>query len=166
MRWFWIDCYTEFVRGQRATAIKNVSLAEDHLHDHFPAGPTMPASLIVEGIAQAGGILLGDMFQFQRQVVLAKVAKARFYFEARPGDTLVYRVAVQDARDDGAIISGTSHVGDQLQAEIEVVFAQLGAKGDQTGFDSQSLLSWLRMLRLYEVGRLPDGSPLQYIDVE
>ena len=162
MRWFWIDRYTEFVSGQQATAVKNVSLAEDHLHDHFPGSPIMPASLIVEGIAQAGGIMLGQATGFERQVVLAKVAKARFYFEARAGDTLVYHVEAQDIRDDGAIISGTSRVGERLQAEVELVFAQLGSKGEQTGmFERETLLNWLRMIRMYEVGVNPDGSRIE-----
>ncbi len=159
MRWFWIDRYTEFVSAQHATAIKNVSLAEDHLHDHFAGAPLMPASLIIEGIAQAGGILLGQATGFERQVVLAKVAKARFYFEARPGDTLTYRVDAQDIRDDGAIISGTSRVDDRLQGEVELVFAQLGSKGEQTGmFERETLLNWLRMIRLFEVGVNTDGT--------
>ena len=54
MRWFWIDRFTEFESGSSATAIKNVSLAEEHLHDHFPGVPLMPNSLIIEGIAQTG----------------------------------------------------------------------------------------------------------------
>ena len=36
MRWYWIDRFTEFESGRTATAVKNVSLAEEHLHDHFP----------------------------------------------------------------------------------------------------------------------------------
>ena len=46
MRWIWIDTFVEFVSGQRATAIKNVTLAEDYLHDHFPGYPVMPPSLM------------------------------------------------------------------------------------------------------------------------
>ena len=55
MRWFWIDRYTEFVSGERATAVKNVSLSEEHLHDHFPGHGVMPNSLVLEGMAGAGG---------------------------------------------------------------------------------------------------------------
>ncbi len=42
MRWFWIDRFVEFVPGSRAKAVKNVTLAEEHLHDHFPGFPVMP----------------------------------------------------------------------------------------------------------------------------
>ena len=46
MRWIWIDRFEEFESGKRAVAIKNVSLAEEHLHDHFPGRPVMPNSLL------------------------------------------------------------------------------------------------------------------------
>ena len=61
MRWIWIDRFVEFVDGSHAKAIKNVSLSEDHLHDHFPGFPVMPQSLMLEGMAQTGGILLGKV---------------------------------------------------------------------------------------------------------
>jgi len=56
MRWTWIDRFVSFESGKTATAVKNLSLAEDHLADHFPGFPVMPAPLILEGLAQTGGI--------------------------------------------------------------------------------------------------------------
>jgi len=64
MRWYWIDKFLEFESGSRAKAVKNVSLSEEHLHDHFPGFPVMPASLMIEGMAQTGGILLGEVNDF------------------------------------------------------------------------------------------------------
>ena len=55
MRWIWIDKFLEFRSGQFARAIKNLTLAEEHLHDHFPGYPVMPASLIIEGLAREPG---------------------------------------------------------------------------------------------------------------
>ena len=75
MRWFWIDRFLEFRSGQYAKAVKNVSLAEDHLHDHFPGYPVMPSSLVVEGLAQTGGLLVGEHSNFEEQGGLAKVPK-------------------------------------------------------------------------------------------
>jgi 3-hydroxyacyl-[acyl-carrier-protein] dehydratase len=51
MRWFWIDRFTEFVSGSHAVAVKGVSLAEDHLHEHHAGYPIMPNSLVIEGVA-------------------------------------------------------------------------------------------------------------------
>ena len=162
MRWFWIDRYTEFVSGRFATAVKNVSLAEDYIHDHFPCAPIMPNSLIVEGLAQTGGLLVGEHNGFSKRVVLAKVSKAKFHFAAAPGDTLTYRTTILSLDERGAIVEATSHVGDRLQAEAEIFFAHLDDKVDtQPLFHPDDFLNWLHMVRLYEVGRTEAGEPLQ-----
>jgi len=162
MRWFWFDRYLEFESGKRAVAIKNVSLAEEHLHDHFPGAPTMPNSLIIEGLAQTAGLLVGEAKNFERRVVLAKLSKALFYLPARPGDTLTYRADVQEIREDGALVHCTSHIGDKLQAEAEIFFAYLSGKlAERFLFQPGDLLTWLQILRVFEVGKTADGGPLQ-----
>src|SRR5205814_455364 len=99
MRWLWIDRIVELVPRERLVAIKNVSLAEDYLHDHFAARaaeearaavPIMPASLIIEGMAQTAGILVGHAEGFGEKVILAKVGVAELDREATPGCTLRY----------------------------------------------------------------------------
>ena len=162
MRWFWIDRFTEFHSGKSATAVKNVSLAEEHLHDHFPAAPIMPNSLIIEGLAQTSGLLVAEHGKFEERVVLAKVSKARFHFQAVPGDTLVYRVTIEDISKDGAIVSGTAHVGDRLQAEIALNFWHIGESfAGKSLFEPVTFLTLLKMLRIFEVGRNAEGGPLE-----
>ena len=162
MRWFWIDRFTEFVSGQTATAVKNVSLAEEQLHDHFPGHPLMPNSLIIEGMAQTGGLLVGEHYDFLERVVLAKLSKAVIHFHAAPGDTLVYRADIQQITKEGAMVSTTSHVGDRLQAEAEIFFAHLDSrKEDGMLFDELSFLSWMRLVNLFEVGVNPDGTKIE-----
>ena len=68
MRWIWIDKFIEFDSGRRAVAVKNVTLAEDHLHDHFPGFPVMPASLMIEGMAQTAGVLVGEARNFEENL--------------------------------------------------------------------------------------------------
>ena len=75
MRWYWIDRFIEFESGRYAKAIKCVSLAEEYLHDHFPNHPVLPNSLVVEGMAQTGGLLVCEHSQFTEKVILAKIAK-------------------------------------------------------------------------------------------
>ena len=115
MRWFWIDRFDEFVRGRTAVAVKNVSLAEDHMHDHFPGAALMPNSLIVEGMAQTAGLLVADAIDYSRRVVLAKVANADFHFDAVPGDSLRFRAEILDLKPTGSLTRVSSSVGDRLQ---------------------------------------------------
>ena len=78
MRWIWIDAFVDFESGQRASAVKNITLAEEYLHDHFPGYPVMPACLLIEGMAQTAGILVGESRSFAENVILAKIRKAEF----------------------------------------------------------------------------------------
>lgn len=113
MRWMWIDRIVELVPRERLVAIKNVSLAEEHLHDHFqatgsrPAVPIMPASLIIEGMAQTAGILVGHAGSFKEKVVLAKVSSVELSHDATPGTTLRYTAAIERLDHIGASTRGT-----------------------------------------------------------
>jgi 3-hydroxyacyl-[acyl-carrier-protein] dehydratase len=114
MRWMWIDRILELTPRVRLIAIKNVSLAEEHLHDHFAAGaggdaalPVMPASLIIEGMAQSAGILVGHAGGFREKVILAKVNSAEISRDATPGTTLRYTAVMERYDATGAATRGT-----------------------------------------------------------
>lgn len=112
MRWHWIDQIIEHEPGKRLVAIKNVSLAEDHLHDHFaaegddPPLPVMPASLMIEGMAQTAGIMVGAVNAFREKVILAKVVSAVFEADVGPGETIRY-----DATMDRIDAAGAATIG-------------------------------------------------------
>ncbi len=125
MRWIWIDKFVEFQSGVRASAIKNVTLAEDHLHDHFPAYPVMPASLMVEGMAQTAGILVGEARNFQEKVILAKVKRAEFRHEVRPGDQLRYDATIDQVTPDAAVTTGKVFVNGEPLGEVDIVFSHI-----------------------------------------
>lgn len=118
MRWMWIDRILELEPARRMVAIKNVSLAEEHLHDHFeadasrglPAAPVMPASLMIEGIAQTAGVLVGHAGEFKEKVVLAKVSKAEIDADVTPGRTIRYTAVVERMDASGASTKGTIEV--------------------------------------------------------
>ena len=124
MRWTWIDRFVSFAPGKSAVAVKNLSLAEDHFADHFPGFPVMPAPLILEGLAQTGGILVGHANNFEKNVVLAKMS-AKFHREALAGEQLTYAVTLLDLNDTGARVSGTARSGTDLVAEAEIMFAHV-----------------------------------------
>jgi 3-hydroxyacyl-[acyl-carrier-protein] dehydratase len=123
MRWFWVDRFVEFESGKRARSIKNVSLAEEHMHDHFPGFPVMPGTLMIEGMAQTGGILLGEITGFSHMVALAKIPKAVFHRYIAPGETIHYDVTMLQHDADGGIVECMAYVADELVAETEIMYA-------------------------------------------
>ena len=125
MRWIWIDKFTEFTPRVSATAVKNVSLAEEHLHDLYPAFPIVPHSLIVEGMAQTSGILVGDARNFAEKVILAKITKATFHRLVRPGESIAYNARIEQLSEQGASISGTVMSGSDKVADIELMFSHI-----------------------------------------
>jgi 3-hydroxyacyl-[acyl-carrier-protein] dehydratase len=125
MRWIWIDKFIEFTPRTSATAIKNVTLGEEHLHDLYPAFPIVPNSLIIEGMAQTSGILVGEARNFSEKVILAKIGRATFHRIVRPGDTIQYNAKIEQLNEAGASISGTVTVGTELVAEIELMFSHI-----------------------------------------
>jgi 3-hydroxyacyl-[acyl-carrier-protein] dehydratase len=124
MRWTWIDRFTRFESGKSATAVKNLSLAEDHFADHFPGFPVMPAPLILEGLAQTGGILVGEANKFEKNVVLAKIT-AKCVRDALAGEQLTYTATLLDLNDTGARVAATAHSGADLVVEAEIMFAHV-----------------------------------------
>jgi 3-hydroxyacyl-[acyl-carrier-protein] dehydratase len=160
MRWFWIDRFLEFESGRYAKAIKCISLAEDYLHDHFPQFPVFPNSLVIEGLAQTGGLLVCEHNQFTEKVILAKISKVQFFCPGRPGDTLTYLATIESENADGATITATSHNGDRLQAQAEILFSHLNAPWLGTFFSPEAFLSMMRVFGAYRVGHAADGSPL------
>ena len=170
MRWFWIDRFNEFVRGKKATAVKNVSLAEEHLHDHFPGAALMPNSLVVEGMAQTAGLLIADALEFNRRVVLAKVAKAEFQYDAVPGDSILFHAVIDELKPTGSLASVESVIVDEKgeerpQGKAELFFAHLEpGEGVPKLFEPEELLKWLDHMHIYDIGRDEAGNPLSRPD--
>lgn len=133
MRWMWIDRFERFEVNVAAVAVKNVALSEDHLHDHFPGFPVMPASLMIEGMAQTAGILVGAARDFKEKVILAKIGKASFARLVRPGDQIVYSAVIANLNETGASISGTITVRTFTQGarvelpvgEVDMMFSHI-----------------------------------------
>ena len=125
MRWIWIDKFVEFESGKRAVAVKNVTLAEEHLHDHFPGFSVMPECLMIEGMAQTAGILVGEAKKFKEKVILAKIKKAVFFDYVRPGDSLKLEAKIESIADEAAGTAGTITRNEKLIAEIDLMFSHI-----------------------------------------
>jgi len=159
MRWMWIDRVIELVPNERLVAIKNISMAEDHLHDHFAATPTrnqlpiMPMSLVVEGMAQSAGILVGHASGFNEKVVLAKVTKATLTKDPTPGCTLRYTATIERLTENGASTKGTIDLYDphtcyrdqsptkpERIGEIDLIFSHLDRNSAGTQYPEENFV--------------------------
>ena len=161
MRWFWIDRFEKFQVGKQAVTLKNVTLSEEPIDDYLPGIPHYPHSLMIEGMAQTGGLLISQMQDFTQRVVLAKISKAEFLDIARPGDQLRLTASILSLKDDGAIIHGKIEVDGKPIAEMELTFAILDESfGEESFFLPGDLCRILRSMELFKVGRNDDGSQI------
>jgi 3-hydroxyacyl-[acyl-carrier-protein] dehydratase len=150
MRWIWIDRFLTFERGKAARAVKNLSMAEDYFEQHLPGYPIMPACFILEGLAQTGGILVGEANDFKEKVVLAKITSAKFHREAVAGETLLYDVELLTLRPEGASVVGKvfavppgvqpGEPGGAPIAEAEIFFAHLDKSRSQQLFGDHNFV--------------------------
>jgi 3-hydroxyacyl-[acyl-carrier-protein] dehydratase len=155
MRWIWIDKFLEFESGKRAVAVKNLTLAEEHLHDHYPGYPVMPASLMIEGMAQTAGILVGEARDFQEKVILAKIRKASFSGVARPGDQLRYEAEIEQMAEQGASTRGRILRNGEPFGEVDLFFSHIDKNASGLKFPEENFVftdQFRSLLRSYNVG--------------
>ncbi|MBN1766664.1 MAG: beta-hydroxyacyl-ACP dehydratase [Sedimentisphaerales bacterium] len=160
MRWIWIDKFVEFEPGVRAVAVKNVTMAEEHLHDHFPGYPTMPAALMIEAMAQTAGILVGQARNFQEKVILAKVNQALFHEIVRPGDQLFLEARMENITAEAATTRGTIRCEDRLIAEITLMFSHIDQNLSGMQFPEENFVfnaQFMDLLKCY----IPSAAPLK-----
>jgi 3-hydroxymyristoyl/3-hydroxydecanoyl-(acyl carrier protein) dehydratase len=127
MRYVLLDRITALKPPELATGIKCVSLADDVFVDHFPGHPIMPGALILEALAQLGGVLVEATMRERGQgdlhALLVTVEKAKFRHLVRPGDRLELETRGISAHEDGGQVRGFARVEGQLVTEAELSFA-------------------------------------------
>jgi 3-hydroxyacyl-[acyl-carrier-protein] dehydratase len=126
MRYLLLDRIVE-LEPPLARAVKCVSLSDDVFLDHFPGHPIMPGALLLEALAQLGGVL---MEATQRKVgredlhaLLTMIDRAKFRQLVRPGDRLELEARVLTATEDGGQVRGLARCEGVLAAEAELSFA-------------------------------------------
>lgn len=123
-----VDRILEVEPRQKIIALKNVSINEPFFQGHFPGRPVMPGVLIIEALAQAGGLLAAleiDTEQSLKSVFLMGLDKVRFRRPVIPGDQLLLHVTFLRRRLNAIKMSGRALVDDQVAAEAELM-ASLG----------------------------------------
>ncbi|WP_422930565.1 3-hydroxyacyl-ACP dehydratase FabZ family protein [Singulisphaera sp. PoT] len=114
MRFVLIDRITELQRGQSLVAVKNLSLAEEYLADHFPGFPVMPGVLMLEALTQAGAWLIRDYEDFAHSVVLLKQAKTIKYGSfVEPGRQLQLKVELVSQGERDCTFKGVGSIDGQ-----------------------------------------------------
>jgi beta-hydroxyacyl-ACP dehydratase FabZ len=119
-----IDRIVRFVPGQEIVALKNVTMNEPFFQGHFPAKPVMPGVLIIEALAQAGGILAAEIRGPEKQgeiIYFMGMDAVRFRKPVVPGDQLMLEARVIKMRSRVAKMAGRALVDGQLVAEAELM---------------------------------------------
>ena len=120
-----VDRIIEQVPGKSATGIKNVTINEPHFQGHFPEKPIMPGVLIIEALAQVGGIIVTQVPDVPEGLfVFAGIDKVRFRRPVVPGDQLILKAELLSIRRRRfGKIQAEAFVGDKLAASGELMFS-------------------------------------------
>lgn len=120
-----VDRIIEYVPGERAVGVKNVTFNEPHFQGHFPGRPLMPGVLIVEAMAQVGGVVLTQLPEMEGGLfVFAGIDKVRFRRQVVPGDQLIMTVELLCVkRRRFGKMQARAEVDGQLATEGELLFS-------------------------------------------
>lgn len=120
-----VDRVDSMVAGESIEAYKNISISDHVFQGHFPGHPIYPGVLIIEGMAQAGGVLAfkssTNENEFDNKVVyFMSIDKAKFRSPVVPGDKLIYKLSVLKHKGNIWVLDGKAYVDDKLVAEAEL----------------------------------------------
>ena len=122
-----IDRVTALSSGESIEAYKNVTIGEQIFQGHFPDHPIYPGVMIIEGMAQAGGVLAFKSMDAEKQedtkdkvVYFMSIDNAKFRNPVKPGDRLVYKLSVVKHRGNIWVLDAKAYVDEKLVAEAEL----------------------------------------------
>jgi len=122
-----VDRITGLVPGESIEGFKNITIGEQIFQGHFPDHPIYPGVMIIEGMAQAGGVLAFKSMDEEKQedtkekvVYFMSIDNAKFRSPVKPGDQLVYKLNVLKHRGNIWVLDAKAYVDDKLVAEAEL----------------------------------------------
>ena len=121
-----IDRILEIEPGKRAVTLKNVSIDEPYLQGHFPKEPVMPSILILEALAQTGGLAFHSSFEKEGEGVpfLARIDEFRLKGKVVPGDSLILEAEIEHIFSNLAKVKVRAKVKEKIVAEGKLVLAK------------------------------------------
>ena len=119
-----VDRILEVEPGKRVVSLKNVTINEEFFVGHFPDQPIMPGVLLIEMMAQAGGVMLLTIPENEGKLAYrAGVETARFRKPVIPGDTLITEISMLRSRASLGWVKATTKVAGKVVCEAELAFA-------------------------------------------
>lgn len=159
MRFVLTDRIVELKSGESLTALKNLSLAEEYLADHFPGFPVMPGVLMLESLTQAGAWLVREMEDFAHSIIVLKQAKTIKYGSfVEPGRQLTLNVQLISHGERDTVLKGVGSIDGQqmVKGRITLTRYNLREKDPSLHTTDASIVAGLRelyaMLRKGSVG--------------
>ena len=123
-----VERILEMEPGKRAVGIKNVSINEPFFRGHYPGMPIFPGVLILEAMAQTGGVAIMSLPEYASKMpIFAGLDEVKFKRPVYPGDQLRLEVEIVTMKRGLGIGTGKAYVGDELKAEATLKFAMVDA---------------------------------------
>ncbi len=121
-----VDRVLELDPGRRILALKNITCNEPFFQGHWPGRPIMPGVLLIEALAQAAGVMFGDMVDTEEQVALmVSINDVKIRRPVIPGDQLLLEVTGLRVKSSTAHVKGIARVGDHVAAEADIRFVMV-----------------------------------------
>ena len=142
MRYFLLDRITSFNKSKSATAIKNITLSDDVLSDHFPDMPIYPGAFMIESAAQLGGFLVEMSLNTPadiRRAMMVQVDQTKFYKPSKPGDQLLLAAQVDNLMDDAGRVTVKITCCEIKIARVQITFVLKKIKWDKIHEQRRSL---------------------------
>jgi 3-hydroxyacyl-[acyl-carrier-protein] dehydratase len=124
MRFLLLDSILELEPGARAVGLKNVTMSEDYLADHFPDRPIMPGVLILEALVQLADWVVRDASGFEKLGVVTGFDRIKFRRVARPGDQLRLEVDLTGSENGTHQFRGRAYSGDSVAASANMTLGE------------------------------------------